>query len=748
MLLLVTGEAGIGKSRLVDEFARSLHGIEVPRARAYEAAGRLPWGPVIEWLRSEPVRADLDRLAPSWRSTLEVLLPELRTGPGQPARAAEPGRSEVDPDRTQLFEAIAHTLVPAGRTRLLLIDDLQWCDTDTVELVGYLVARRPEAQLLVLGTVRSDEVTEDHPLTRLVTGLGRTGSVTELPLAPLDAAATAELAQRLTGEDLTATDAERLWRDTEGNPLFLVEAARAGLATDGRGAPLTPTIKATIASRLSHLGSDARELAELAAVIGREFSTELVAAASHLDESQVLDALDELWSRRIVTERGAAYDFTHDKVREVVHDGVSPVRRRRHHRAVAAALTAAAGDDPGPTSGVVAAHLEAAGQVAEAVAAYLRAAQHASAVVGLDEAIASCNRGLALLDQLPPGPERDRQELELRLVLGGPISSREGYGSPASVAVFDRALTLSRRLGRRADPVILRGLGLAAVTACRFDRSRSFGQELVELADDPISVTEGHYLLGVTAFWRARLEESDRELRLALDSYDPERGPIHRAYFAQDPKAVCTARLALTSLWRDDVDAARRLAAEAREYAESLDHPMTLGYVLVYTAMAATELDDREWLRRDAADETSLGGHGFGFLLVVEGLYDSWLRVLEGHDGSIAELEKAVANCRLEHQSLHLTYALSLLARAYRRDGAIDAGLAAVQEGVEWGHAHDQRYAESLLCRIEGELHESRGDRPAAERAYRQASRLAQQHGSRRFHRLAEDRLRQLGTTA
>ncbi|MBW3575397.1 MAG: AAA family ATPase [Actinobacteria bacterium] len=737
-LLLVTGDAGIGKSRLVDELARSVQSRAiVARSRAYEAAGRLPWGPVVEWLRSGGMEQARQRLAPRWRGELALLLPELRaeTGTGTAHRRdGDPGA------RTQLFDAISHALLADDRPVLLVIDDLQWCDLDTIDLIGYLVSTRPSSPVLVAGTVRIDEVADDHPLRRLVTGLQREAAVTQLDLGPLDLAATSELVQRLTGVAVAPGALERLWRDTAGNPLFLVEAARAGLTGPATvSVSLLPTVKATIGARLARLSPGARALVELTAALGREFTADIVVRASEQEPQQVLDALDELWQRRIVRELGAGYDFTHDKIREVAYDGISPVRRRRLHWAAAQALLDAHGDDPGPFSAHLAAQLEAAGLVGAAVDAHRRAAEHAAAVFGLDEAIESCRRGLALLEQLPPGRDRDEQELRLRLALGAPVVALEGYGSALGQDVYGRTLALCRHLGRRVDPATLRGLGLAAVTSCQFGRAAPFGAELLAIEDDPIARTEGHYLLGVTAFWRGALESAEHHLRAAVSSYRPDLGPTHRLYYAQDPKAVCLVRLAVTRLWRGDAEEARELAEEARSFALSLDHPMTLRYVLLFTSMAAIELSDESWLRRDLSQVAAVAEHGLAFVRVVERIYEAWIGILDRREAALDELEAAVEACRVESVSLHLTHGLSILARAQLRLGRTERGLAAVREGLAWAATHDQHYTDPLLHRIEGELLEAQGDLAGAARAFDRARDVAAAQGANRFISSAVD---------
>jgi DNA-binding SARP family transcriptional activator len=476
-LLLVTGEAGIGKSRLVEELAHraAADGHAVAYGRAYEAAGRPPWGPVIDWLRSEPVRAGLDDLGGVWLTELARLLPELRLAhprlPDGPP-AGDLGR------RHHLLDAVRRGLLATGRSLLLVVDDLQWCDSDTLELCGYLVQSSPSAPLLVAGTARDD----DAAARDVVAQLRRhpAGAISTIALGPLDPAATAEMAALVGRRTLRPDAVVRLWKETEGNPLFVLEAVRAGFG-DGRitRVALTPTVHAVITARLERLSPGARRLAEVAATIGHEIPAAVLAAAAGRTEDDMTDDLDELWQHHVLRERGAAYDFSHDRLREVTLEQISPARRRTLHRRVAEAIEAHHAADLDPVSARLAAHYVSAGLGSRAVEAYERAARHAHRVFALDDCIALLERALRLLDESPRGAARDEVELRLRSALGVPLVARRGYGTPGALRCYERALTLHRKLGRRPGPQVLRGLALHAVTTLRFDRAEEMGRELV-----------------------------------------------------------------------------------------------------------------------------------------------------------------------------------------------------------------------------------------------------------------------------
>jgi DNA-binding SARP family transcriptional activator/tetratricopeptide (TPR) repeat protein len=730
-LLLITGEPGIGKSRLALELGRHVRaqGHDVASARAYEAAGRLPWGPVVDLLRADAVRGRIDTLDTVWRTELARLLPELADTP----RPSGPSRSGYAAQRHRLFDALNRAIVAADRPRLLIIDDLQWCDAETIELIGFVVRSGRTAPVLIVGTVRSEEVPQDHPLVELTDALGRDQAVTSVPLDRLDEATTAKLAARLRAEGtIDAELAARLWGETEGNPLFVIEALRAGISATAKQAVLTPTMRAVLRARLGQLSDDARRLTEVAAVIGRPFSVGLVVSATGTDEHELVDHLDELWRRRIIRDQGTRYDFSHDKLRAVALEMISPARRRQLHRAVAEAITAELHGDTEAASPQLAAHFDQAGMVEPAIDAYRVAGAQAVAVSALDEAVTMFRRALALLPELPTSARRDALELDLRIALGSPLVALEGYGSSESHRLYERALALCRKLKRPLDPPILRGLGLARLQGCRFDDSSELAQALLDHESrDPVARTEGRYLLGVSAFWRGELARAHDYLEGAIAAYDESHRNEHLNLYAQDPKAVCLVRLAWVELWAGDAGRAGETARAALEYAVELDHLMTQAYVITYATIVAAEAEDLTRFAELLGEADLLWRRlSERYLAVVLDALRGWLEVCEGSIGGIEKIVQSVARSRTDGETLHLTYTLLLLARARGLMGEFHEGLVATREALAWSRRHNQHYLEAELCRIDGELAYGSGESDAAEASLRRAVEAAASQGA------------------
>ncbi|HEX6327775.1 MAG TPA: AAA family ATPase [Jiangellaceae bacterium] len=306
-VVLLAGESGIGKTRLAEEFrAWTAHrGALTAVARAYPGEGALAYGPIVAWLRSEDVQGRLRVLAPAYLTELARLLPELVASvPG----LVRPQRLPESEQRQRLYDAVVTALVAPDTPLVLVADDVQWWDRDALQLLHYLIRTRPAAPTLVVATARREEIDTAAPLRELLVALRLAGTLSEIELNRLDRAETGLLAAQ-TGRGLI-DDAElaALYEQTEGNPLFVVEAMRAGWQVGGD--VLTPMVQAVIQSRLAQLSVAARELVDVAATIGREFTAEVLSLAGRTSDDAAVHALDELWRRRIIREHDAvAYDF-------------------------------------------------------------------------------------------------------------------------------------------------------------------------------------------------------------------------------------------------------------------------------------------------------------------------------------------------------------------------------------------------------------------------------------------------------
>ncbi|MFZ0324552.1 MAG: AAA family ATPase, partial [Actinomycetes bacterium] len=288
-LHLLTGDSGVGKSRLVDELAviADRGGASVARARCFAGRARLAMAPVAEWLASPELRAQRDHLDPVWAAEVDRLVPVAGASRTRPEPMVDAWQ------RHRFFEGLARAVLASERPTLLILDDLQWCDEDTLVWIQLLLRLGHQHPLLVLAATRTDDVDANEQLSEVLAALRHEDLMTSSELAPLDVESTIRLAE-LLGAD--GPEAESVHAATGGYPLFVIESARAGRASPGDTlVDHLPRAQEVLAGRLAQLSTDAHDVATLASVVGRDFSLELLAEASDLDADTVLNAVDELW---------------------------------------------------------------------------------------------------------------------------------------------------------------------------------------------------------------------------------------------------------------------------------------------------------------------------------------------------------------------------------------------------------------------------------------------------------------------
>ena len=447
-VVVIAGEAGIGKTRLAEELYNFVgqQGFLAVRTRAYAVTGDLAYAPVTELLCSKALGELWRRLDMVWLTELSRLLPELLIERPQLHRPEPLSESW---QRTRLFEALARAGVLVGQPLLLVLDDLQWCDRESLTWLPFLLRFAAHSPLLVVATLRSEEVSGEHALFPLLTELQREGQLAEITLAPLSAAETATMATQWLGFALSPEKAVSLYTESEGFPLFIVEMlntrmerVEVGLASPMQGAAALPAkVQATIQSRLAQLSPLARQLADAAAVVGRALDLTVLATISELTAENFVQGLDELWRRRIIREQGGnAYDFSHDKIREVAYAAMSPVRRRWLHQRVAQAMEQVHSGDLDTVSGQIAEHYTEAALPQVALDYYERAAAVARRLYAHSDAATYLNKALALLPNLPVTEELLHRKLRIQLTLARSLESRHGMSAGLALCSYTCAV--------------------------------------------------------------------------------------------------------------------------------------------------------------------------------------------------------------------------------------------------------------------------------------------------------------------
>jgi len=419
--VVVLGEAGIGKTRLLEELAAltTQRDGRVVVGRCYETEQILPFGPWVEALRvglGAHERDTLKDLEPVWRVELARLLPELAdTAVGSPGPAD---------DYLRLFGAVARVIeiLAAERPLVLILEDLHWADEMSVRLFGFLARRVEPWPVLLVASARSEELNDAPLLRRLLDELRGQRNIVPLTLSGLSKAETHSLVQLLarvgTHEAALGPVAEQVWALSEGNPFVAVETMRAlheGHRFDTSPIGLPERVRQAISDRLERLSARPRDLLAVAAVIGREFDFALLQRAARLNEAEAAEGVEELVRRGVLHGVGARLDFTHDRIREVAYRRILPSRRALLHAAVADAIEAVYADALQPHHGALGAHYRR-GEVWEKALGYLRqAGAHAVACSANREAVAYFEQGLEVLEHLPDGRSKTERAYDLRM---------------------------------------------------------------------------------------------------------------------------------------------------------------------------------------------------------------------------------------------------------------------------------------------------------------------------------------------
>ncbi|HSF32438.1 MAG TPA: AAA family ATPase [Candidatus Tectomicrobia bacterium] len=755
--IFVTGEAGIGKTTLMETFLAEVAAagtawigrgqcIEhygegeayLPLLDALGRLGRGPGGPRLV--------ACLRQYAPTWLVQLPgVVGEEERVAFRHQVQGATPHRM-----LRELAEALE--ALTAGQPLIIVLEDLHWSDASTIEALALLARRREAARLLVLGTYRPVElILRPHPLKMVKQELALHGHCAEVPLGYLNRAEVqAYLDQRVPATTATAELTAWVQRRTQGHPLFMVhvvdELARHGRLTAPTAAAEVPAgLQQLIELQLGQLGAEAQQVLEVASVVGAEFAEASVAAGLPLP-LDAIEAIDEGLARQgqFIEDLGLVewpdgtvsgrYGFRHALYREVLYERISSGRRLRCHRAIGVRLEAGYGAQASQIASALAVHFERGRDLSRAVRYRQQAADRALQRHAYREAIAHFTTALALLEALPDTPGRVQQEIELRIALGPALMAARGWAVPEVEQTYARARVLCAQVGETPQlfPALL-GLSRFYLTRGPLSTARELGQQLDRLAQHEGTLTrrlEAHEALGDTLFFLGEFAAARMHLELGIALTDPATEQAEALRHGVAPGVRCLVIVANT-LWSlgFPVQALRR-AQDALALAQELAHPQSLAMAHHFVAFlhyhrreaVAVQGQAEALLTLAAAQEFPLWvGHGNcwrGWALAVQGQGEAGMALL--HQGLAAVL----ATGQTLTQPLHLV----LLAEAAGHSGRVEEGLrllAEAQAACE-GSGRGDMLAEAYRLRGELLLRQAAPAMAQAEACFHQALAIAQ----------------------
>jgi DNA-binding winged helix-turn-helix (wHTH) protein/predicted ATPase len=771
-VVFVTGEAGIGKTALVDAFCRSLGAtghLRVARADCVErySAGEA-YQPLLEALtrlcrlpNGEGALAALRRYAPTWLAQLPAL-----HSPSE-SRALE--RRTAGVTRERMLRELNDCLDAAAleTTLVLWIDDLQWSDASTLDWLASFAQRPERARVLVIATSRRGA---SPTVDDLCSQLQLRGPGVEIALAGLDEDATRELvARRCRGLDETSARglAQQMHAQTEGHPLFIsmllddlqARGASAGphragaaerVAAEG-GVP--DTLRRFIGRQFDRLDPGEQRLLEAASVLGGEWSCATVAACTRGELPDVEASLLALAGRHVFVRHAGSgewpdgtvaerFAFIHALHCEVLHDRLPARRRAELHRLVGDRLEAAFGPRATDLSAQLAVHFEEARDVAKAISYLARAGETASRRGAADEARRHLLRAVGLLADTPPSAARDEHEVDLQILLGGVIMAAEGWGAAGAERAFDRARDLCARLD--ATPRLFPSLwGLWLFRWGRGDL-RAARDVTVSLEDLARESTDRHrrlqacHAMWATAFSMGELDAARAHADEGFALYDPARDADRDLLYGNHDAGVCSrifaARaLAIQGRFSESV----RASDDAIAHARRLDHPFTLALALVFGAAVQQLRRDAPATTRHAGEAVALSArHGFRLMHAWGSALEGWAAVDAGStESAVTVIPGAVKAATATGSGQFRTFLLVLAAEAHLKSGRPELGLAAIEQARAAVDETGERFCEAEIHRLRGELLLASPDRPTvdAERSLHVALETARRQQAHLF---------------
>lgn len=741
-MVFVTGEAGVGKTALIDGFLERVAGM--PRARFARgqcvelfgaAEAYLPWLDVLGQLSRQregtEVLALLRSVAPMWLAQLPAFVTGAeRHAVLQEIAGAPPQR--MLREMTDLLQALS-----ADRPLVIALEDLHWGDRPSLELLALVARRREPAKLMVLGSYRPGEVSRsNHQLEEIATALRLQRRCDELALQFLSRSAVAEYVEaHFPG--LPTSIAGLVYRRTDGNALFVVDTlehlARRELIVAQRGrwelrGPLKSietvvpeSLQLLIESQLDRLDDDARRLVEVASVSGIELTDAALAPALDWTAEEVARRCDELVRQRFFLRAAGEenwpdgtptrrYAFTHALYPEVLYAGLAPSSRLRIHRAIADRLEAGHVPRTNEIAAELAIHFERGGDPSRAVAHLAEAANNAMHRLAYAEAIALLEHALALLPSLPDGPERQRRELSLRMTLAPALMVTRGYAAPEVEGEYVRAEELCRRVGDLRETFnVLVGRAGPALLMARTEFAVAIARESLELARARGSkryLTQAETSVGVTELWRGDLRSAAIHLEASRCAYEsiPQAPPSIR--IVHDPGAAGRAYAAWAFWMLGEPDRARDESRHAIALARRLAHPFSLAFALAFGAFVHQARGDVAATLEHAEETIRVcTEHGFAMYLAVGSVFRGWAMAEKGRiaDGS-AMMEEALTAYAATGAVLVQPYFRGLIADRERRDGHFTRARGWLDDALIATERTGERIYQAELHRLRGEV--------------------------------------------
>jgi predicted ATPase/class 3 adenylate cyclase len=733
-VVLLSGEAGIGKSRLVQVLQE--HVAAEPQAwltpcQCSPYYQNTALYPMIDLLERVALRFEREESPPQKLRKLEGFLvqyglPLAESVPLFTSLLSLPLAADYAPlnlppaqQKQQTLQALLTIFlrIAAQQPMLFVMEDLHWIDPTTLELLSLLVDQGPTTRILALWTFRPDF---SPPWT------GRS-HVTQMMLPRLPRRQAVEMASHVAHRKALPPEVvAQVVAKTDGVPLFVEELTKMVLESgilqecEGRyelAGPLPPlaipaTLHDSLMARLDRLAA-VKGLAQLGATLGREFAYALLQAVSPWDEATVQRGLHQLVEAEFLYQQGlppqATYVFKHALIQAAAYQSLLKSTRQQYHQRIAQVLEERFPDLCETQPELLAHHCTEAGLSAQAIAYWQHAGQRALTRSAMLEAVAHLTKGLEVLGTLPDTPERAQQELVMQITLGPALLLTKGQAAPEVARLYARARELCEQVGEPTQLFrVLWGLWYVHHALGQLQRACEAGEELLDLARQlqaPEWFVVAHRTLGNSPFWLGEFGLAHTHLEHALALYDPQQMHDHAVRYGSDTGVLCRVLGAVTLWLLGYPDQARQWSEAALTQAQGLHHAFTLAQTLCFSAIL--HLLRREATVAQERAEAALAlctEHGVAtYLAWGTVLWGSALAAQGMWAEGLAQMREGLATYRAISQVPRLLF-LGLLAEGCERAGQVEAGLRVSDEALEVMQTSEERLYAAEVYRLRGEL--------------------------------------------
>jgi len=723
-VVLLSGEPGIGKSRLVEALKESV---------AHEGASclELRCSPYHQNSALYPVIAHLQRVlrfqsGDSSEEKLRKLVGATHASPlqehvplfaallslphpdGYPPITLSPQKQK---EKTQ--EALVAWLCAEARQQAVVYgwEDLHWADPSTLEWLTLFLAQIPTTRLLAVLTYRPE----------FIPPWGTHSYVSQLTLSRLGRTHVETMVEKVTsGKTLPREIVQQIVSKTDGVPLFVEELTKSVLESVGatgrsplQALDIPATLQDSLMARLDRLGST-KEIAQLGATIGREFTYELLQAVSPLGEERLQDGLKQLVESELVYRSGspfqARYFFKHALIQDTAYQSLLKSKRQQLHQEIAQVLEARFPETKDTQPELLAHHYTEASLITQAVPYWQQAGQRAIQRSANMEAIGHLTKGLELIKAFPDTPERAQQELMLQLTLSNPLTVTKGYVAPEVKAIYTRALELCRQLGEPPQLfVALMGLSTFHQLRAEYQIARKLREQCLRLAQkvqDPTRLMWAHNTLGLTFFFLGEIALTLEHLEQGIALYDQQKHNPLVSGALSDPGMGSLSYVAQALWLLGYPDQALKRSHEALTLAQEISHPYSLAYALNFTANLYQFRRERQAVQGQTEALLVLAREqGFPVWLAWGTILQGWVLAEQGQEEEgIAHIRQGLASWRATGSAVWQPYFLALLAEAYWKVGQAEEGLTLLAEALVVVDKTGERYYEAELYRLRGEL--------------------------------------------